>query len=77
MVDRIGVGIRGTDGKHAFLVERFTSSAFTRHLALVGRRGHTATFDTLTGNVHSELQLKETCRDITYVCYHLLHLTLY
>jgi hypothetical protein len=34
----------------------------------VGKSGHVATFDWMTGTLHSELQLKETCRDITYVC---------
>ena len=40
--------------------------AFLRHLAVVGRKGHVATFDWQTGTLHSELQLGETCRDITY-----------
>jgi U3 small nucleolar RNA-associated protein 7 len=39
----------------------------TRHLAIAGRTGHVATFDWLTGTLHSELQLQETCRDITSV----------
>ena len=38
-----------------------------RHLAIAGRNGHVATFDWMTGTLHSELQLQETCRDITYV----------
>lgn len=38
-----------------------------RHLAVVGRKGHVATFDWQTGTLHSELQLGETCRDITCV----------
>lgn len=45
-----------------------------RHLAIVGSMGHVATFDWQTGTMHAELQLQETCRDITYVaCY--LHIT--
>ena len=36
-----------------------------RHLAVVGNKGHVATFDWQTGTLHSELQLQETCRDIT------------
>lgn len=36
-----------------------------RHLAVVGKKGHVATFDWQTGTLHSELQLGETCRDIT------------
>lgn len=38
-----------------------------RHLAIVGNTGHVATFDWQTGAIHAELQLQETCRDITYV----------
>ncbi|KAF5381546.1 hypothetical protein D9615_005611 [Tricholomella constricta] len=38
-----------------------------RHLAIAGRTGHVATFDWLTGTLHSELQLQETCRDITFL----------
>lgn len=38
-----------------------------RHMAIVGRSGHVSTFDWQTGTVHAELQLQETCRDITYV----------
>ncbi|KAJ7363775.1 BING4CT-domain-containing protein [Mycena albidolilacea] len=38
-----------------------------RHLAIVGSMGHAATFDWLTGTLHAELQLQETCRDITFL----------
>ncbi len=38
-----------------------------RHLAMAGRTGHLATFDWKTGTLHAELQVQETCRDITYV----------
>ncbi|KAK7689426.1 hypothetical protein QCA50_007218 [Cerrena zonata] len=38
-----------------------------RHLAVVGKNGHVATFDWQTGTLHSELQLQETCRDITFL----------
>ncbi|EJD45594.1 WD40 repeat-like protein [Auricularia subglabra TFB-10046 SS5] len=38
-----------------------------RHLAIVGKKGHVATFDWQTGTLHSELQLRETCRDITFL----------
>lgn len=34
---------------------------------MVGKSGHVATFDWQTGTLHTELQLQETCRDITYV----------
>ena len=36
-----------------------------RHLAVVGKKGHVATFDWQAGTLHTELQLQETCRDIT------------
>ncbi|KAI5119540.1 hypothetical protein M0805_008526 [Coniferiporia weirii] len=38
-----------------------------RHLAIVGRNGHVASFDWQAGTMHAELQLRETCRDITYL----------
>ncbi|KAF4612034.1 hypothetical protein D9613_003805 [Agrocybe pediades] len=38
-----------------------------RHLAIAGRTGHVSTFDWQTGTVHAELQLQETCRDITFL----------
>ncbi|CAA7263659.1 unnamed protein product [Cyclocybe aegerita] len=38
-----------------------------RHLAIVGSKGHVATFDWQTGTMHSELQLQEICRDITFL----------
>ncbi|KAH7923033.1 BING4CT-domain-containing protein [Leucogyrophana mollusca] len=38
-----------------------------RHLAIVGNMGHVATFDWQTGSMHAELQLQETCRDITFL----------
>ncbi|ETW75333.1 hypothetical protein HETIRDRAFT_461283 [Heterobasidion irregulare TC 32-1] len=38
-----------------------------RHMAVVGSKGHVATFDWQTGTMHSELQLQETCRDITFL----------
>ncbi|KAF7296621.1 WD-REPEATS-REGION domain-containing protein [Mycena chlorophos] len=36
-----------------------------RHLAIVGNSGHAATFDWITGTLHTELQLQETCRAVT------------
>ncbi|KAI5981534.1 BING4CT-domain-containing protein [Pisolithus albus] len=38
-----------------------------RHMAIVGKTGHVATFDWQTGTMHAELQLQETCRDITFL----------
>ncbi|KAF7973597.1 hypothetical protein HWV62_14754 [Athelia sp. TMB] len=37
-----------------------------RHLAIVGKTGHVATFDWQAGTLHTELHLNETCRDITF-----------
>ncbi|KAF8154880.1 WD40-repeat-containing domain protein [Crassisporium funariophilum] len=44
------------------------------HLAIVGNTGHVSTFDWQTGTMHAELQLQETCRDITleFLPYHWL-----
>ncbi|KAI6038519.1 BING4CT-domain-containing protein [Pisolithus marmoratus] len=44
-----------------------------RHLAIVGKTGHVATFNWQTGTIHAELQLQETCRDITWV-YQAIHI---
>ncbi|KAJ3725045.1 BING4CT-domain-containing protein [Lentinula guzmanii] len=44
---------------------RYTKNG--RHMAIVGRTGHVASFDTLTGAVHSELQLGETCNDVVFL----------
>ncbi|KAJ3805081.1 BING4CT-domain-containing protein [Lentinula lateritia] len=44
---------------------RYTKNG--RHMAIVGRIGHVASFDTLTGAVHSELQLGETCSDVVFL----------
>ncbi|KAF5346513.1 hypothetical protein D9756_010054 [Leucocoprinus leucothites] len=38
-----------------------------RHLVIAGRHGHVAAFDWQTGTLHTELQLQETCRDITFL----------
>ncbi|KAJ7176566.1 BING4CT-domain-containing protein [Mycena filopes] len=38
-----------------------------RYLAIVGSMGHASTFDWQTGTLHAELQLQETCRDITFL----------
>ena len=50
-----------------------------RHLAIASNLGHVATFDWQAGTLHSEIQLKETVRDIKWVVfdvvssYHLNH----
>ncbi|TFK45254.1 BING4CT-domain-containing protein [Heliocybe sulcata] len=41
-----------------------------RHIAVMGRKGHVATFDWQTGTLHTELQLQETCRDIAFLHSH-------
>ncbi|KAF8590691.1 BING4CT-domain-containing protein [Ramaria rubella] len=41
-----------------------------RHTVMVGRRGHLASVDWMTGDIHAEIQLKETCRDVTYLHSH-------
>ncbi|KAF7303736.1 WD-REPEATS-REGION domain-containing protein [Mycena indigotica] len=51
---------------------RFRYTRNGRHLAIVGNSGHAATFDWLTGTLHAELQLQETCRDITFLQDHSL-----
>ncbi|KEI40118.1 uncharacterized protein L969DRAFT_48081, partial [Mixia osmundae IAM 14324] len=38
-----------------------------RRLALCGRKGHVATFDTATYKLETEIQLKETCRDAKWL----------
>ena len=67
MGDRTGPGTQETGGELQMLVIFFNKlSTWNRHLAIMGRTGHVATFDWMTGTLHSELQLQETCRDITY-----------
>ncbi|EKM53187.1 uncharacterized protein PHACADRAFT_98393 [Phanerochaete carnosa HHB-10118-sp] len=46
-------------------LSRYTRNG--RHMAIVGKKGHVATFDWQTATMHSELQLGETCRDITFL----------
>ena len=36
-----------------------------RHLLVTGRNGHVASFDWKVGTLHAEIQLRETCRDVT------------
>ncbi|KAG8883769.1 Small subunit (SSU) processome component [Tulasnella sp. 331] len=38
-----------------------------RHLAIAGKKGHIAAFDWQVGKLHYELQLGETCRDISFL----------
>ncbi|KAG7095085.1 hypothetical protein E1B28_005873 [Marasmius oreades] len=66
-----GAGQEAAKGRREFRLEggpyrsRYTRNG--RHLAIVGKTGHTATFDWQTGMLHTELQLQETCRDITFL----------
>jgi U3 small nucleolar RNA-associated protein 7 len=65
------IGVEAGRGRKEFALDggpyraRYTRNG--RHMAVVGQKGHIATFDWQTGTIHSELQLRETCRDITYV----------
>jgi hypothetical protein len=67
MAGRIGRDTRGTAGElSAVIISALILTLKTRHLAIVGKSGHVATFDWQTGTLHTELQLRETCQDITY-----------
>ncbi|KAH7102845.1 WD40 repeat-like protein [Auriculariales sp. MPI-PUGE-AT-0066] len=44
-----------------------------RHVAIVGKKGHVATFDWQAGTLHSELQLQEVCRDVTFLHDHSMY----
>jgi U3 small nucleolar RNA-associated protein 7 len=65
------IGIEAARGRKEFILDggpyraRYTRNG--RHMAVVGQKGHIATFDWQTGTMLSELQLQESCRDITYV----------
>ncbi|KAI0051620.1 BING4CT-domain-containing protein [Auriscalpium vulgare] len=65
------VGLEAARGRKEMVLDggpyrsRYTRNG--RHMAIVGLKGHVATFDWQTGTMHSELQLKETCRDITFL----------
>ncbi|OBZ77920.1 U3 small nucleolar RNA-associated protein 7 [Grifola frondosa] len=78
MAARIVQGIRGmavsscagVTSPHVFILARSPGQAEVIqriHLAVVGKTGHVATFDWQTGTLHAELQLRETCRDITFL----------
>ncbi|KAK0467710.1 BING4CT-domain-containing protein [Desarmillaria tabescens] len=66
-----GAGQEGARGRREWKLEggpyrsRYTRNG--RHLAVVGSKGHVASFDWQAGTLHTELQLQETCRDITYL----------
>ncbi|KAF7800151.1 hypothetical protein EIP86_011397 [Pleurotus ostreatoroseus] len=64
-------GMEAAQGRREWVLDggpyraRYTRNG--RHLAIAGKQGHVATFDWQTGTLHSELQLQETCRDITFL----------
>ncbi|PBK71320.1 BING4CT-domain-containing protein [Armillaria solidipes] len=66
-----GAGQEGARGRREWKLEggpymsRYTRNG--RHMAVVGNTGHVASFDWQAGTLHTELQLQETCRDITYL----------
>ncbi|KAF8431963.1 BING4CT-domain-containing protein [Boletus edulis BED1] len=66
-----GAGMEGAKGRQEWRLDggpyRSRYSRNGRHLAIVGSTGHVATFDWQTGTIHAELQLQETCRDITFL----------
>ncbi|KAF8496406.1 BING4CT-domain-containing protein [Russula emetica] len=68
------IGIEAARGRKEFILDggpyraRYTRNG--RHMAVVGQKGHIATFDWQTGTMLSELQVQETCRDITFLLDH-------
>ncbi|KAF9218470.1 BING4CT-domain-containing protein [Gyrodon lividus] len=66
-----GAGQEGSRGRQEWKLDggpyRSRYSRNGRHIAIVGSTGHVATFDWQTGMIHAELQLQETCRDITFL----------
>ena len=57
------------NGRYVFITLLFSeaqSSQF-RHLAIASSLGHVATFDWHAGKLHSEIQLRESVRDIKWV----------
>ena len=69
-----GVGRDAAAGRRELVLDDGSGGGFKtrwtrngRHNVMVGRRGHLASVDWMTGSIHAEIQLKETCRDVTYV----------
>jgi U3 small nucleolar RNA-associated protein 7 len=67
-----GVGREAAAGRRELVLDDGTGGGFKtrwtrngRHTVMIGRRGHLASVDWMTGSVHAEIQLKETCRDVT------------
>jgi U3 small nucleolar RNA-associated protein 7 len=67
-----GVGREAAAGRRELVLDGGGAGGFKtrwtrngRHTVMVGRRGHLASVDWMTGSVHAEIQLKETCRDVT------------
>ncbi|WVQ78234.1 hypothetical protein IAT38_000317 [Cryptococcus sp. DSM 104549] len=70
IVKEVAVGVRGKkfdlkmEDMGSYKVD-YTRNG--RHLAIASSRGHVATFDWQAGKLHSEIQLKETVRDIKFL----------
>lgn len=67
-----GIGRDAAAGRRELLLDNGAGGGFKtrwtrngRYTVLVGRRGHLSSVDWMTGSVHAEIQLKETCRDVT------------
>ncbi|KAF8514977.1 NUC141 domain-containing protein [Gautieria morchelliformis] len=72
-----GVGREAAAGRRELVLDGGAGGGFKtrwtrngRHTVMVGRRGRLASVDWMTGSVHAEIQLKETCRDVTYLHSH-------
>ncbi|WVF72347.1 hypothetical protein IAT40_007162 [Kwoniella sp. CBS 6097] len=70
IVDSVGVGVSGK--KFDLKMEdmgtyRVDYSRNGRHLAIASSKGHIATFDWQAGKLHSEIQLRESVRDIKFL----------
>ena len=67
-----GVGLEARAGRKEIVLDEQGAGAYKlrwtrngRHLAIAGRRGFVASVDWMSGKVHKEIRLGETCRDIT------------
>ncbi|WVR04965.1 hypothetical protein IAU60_001977 [Kwoniella sp. DSM 27419] len=70
IVDSVGVGVSGKkfdlkmEDMGSYKVD-YTRNG--RHLAIASSKGHVATFDWQAGKLHSEIQLRESVRDIKFL----------
>ena len=72
LLENEGVGRDAAAGRRELVLDDGAGGRFKtrwtrngRHTVMVGRRGQLASVDWMTGAVHAEIQLKETCRDVT------------